>query len=142
MEPEDWEIRLVVPSRFDSLAVMNAVTEEVARQLDFDEEATNAITISVIEAGTNAIHHGNHEDAELPTEVVFRRENGSLVILIRDQGNGFEPTLVKNPLDAQNQFAESGRGIFILRSFMDEVDFRFGSERGTECRLVKYLPRK
>ncbi len=142
MEPEDWEIRLVVPSRIDSLAVINAVTEEVARQLDFDEEATNGITISVIEAGTNAIHHGNHEDASVPTEVRFRRENGSLVILIRDEGAGFEPSLVKNPLDAKNLFSESGRGVFILRSFMDEVDFRFGPERGTEVRLVKYLPRK
>jgi serine/threonine-protein kinase RsbW len=141
MESNAWEIRLVVPSRIESLSVMNAVAEEVAQQLDFDEEAQNAITISVIEAGTNAIHHGNLEDAALPTEVLFRRENGALVILIRDQGKGFDVANVKNPLDRKNLFAESGRGVFILRSFMDEVDFRFGPERGTECRLVKYLPR-
>jgi|RhiMethySRZTD1v2_1073278.scaffolds.fasta_scaffold00443_9 serine/threonine-protein kinase RsbW len=139
MESNAWEIRLVVPSRIESLSVMNAVAEEVAQQLDFDEEAQNAITISVIEAGTNAIHHGNQEDAAVPTEVLFRRENGALVILIRDQGKGFDLAKVKDPLDRQNFFAESGRGVFILRSFMDEVDFRF--DRGTECRLVKYLPR-
>ncbi|HET9886431.1 MAG TPA: ATP-binding protein [bacterium] len=139
MESNAWEIRLVVPSRIESLSVMNAVAEEVAQQLDFDEEAQNAITISVIEAGTNAIHHGNQEDAAVPTEVLFRRENGALVILIRDQGKGFDLAKVKDPLDRQNIFAESGRGVFILRSFMDEVDFRF--DRGTECRLVKYLPR-
>lgn len=142
MEPEAWEIRLIVPSRIESLAVMNAVTEEVAEQLEFDEESTNAITISVIEAGTNAIHHGNHENAELPTEVLFRRENGALVILIRDRGQGFDVEKIKNPLEGTNLFAVSGRGVFILRSFMDEVDFRFGPDFGTECRLVKYLPRK
>lgn len=142
MKPETWEVRLVVPSRIESLAVLNAVAEEVAQQLDFDEESTNAITISVIEAGTNAIHHGNHEDASLPTEVVFRRENGALVIVIRDQGQGFDLAGVKNPLEGTNMFAVSGRGVFILRSFMDEVDFKFGPERGTECRLVKYLPTK
>jgi serine/threonine-protein kinase RsbW len=141
METGSWEIRLVVPSRIESLAVLNAVAEEVAQQLDFDEDATNAITISVIEAGTNAIHHGNGEDSSLPTEVVFRRENGALVIMIRDQGAGFNPERIKDPLRGENMFAESGRGVFILRSFMDEVDFRFPG-RGTECRLVKYLPRK
>jgi serine/threonine-protein kinase RsbW len=139
METNAWEIRLVVPSRIESLSVMNAVAEEVAQQLEFDEEAQNAITISVIEAGTNAIHHGNLEDAAVPTEVLFRRENGALIILIRDQGKGFDLAKVKDPLDRKNLFAESGRGVFILRSFMDEVDFRF--DRGTECRLVKYLPR-
>jgi serine/threonine-protein kinase RsbW len=141
MEPGPWEIRLVVPSRIESLAVMNAVAEEVAQQLEFDEDATNAITISVIEAGTNAIHHGNGEDAALPTEVLFRRENGALVIVIRDQGPGFDPASIQDPLDHQNMFAESGRGVFILKSFMDEVGFSFPG-RGTECRLVKYLPRK
>jgi serine/threonine-protein kinase RsbW len=142
MQSSAWEIRLVVPSRIESLSVMNAVAEEVAKNLDFDEEAQNAITISVIEAGTNAIHHGNREDASIPTEVLFRSENGALVILIRDQGAGFDLAKVKDPLDTQNLLSESGRGVFILKSFMDEVDFRFGPGRGTECRLVKYLPRR
>ena len=113
MESNAWEIRLVVPSRIESLSVMNAVAEEVAQQLHFDEEAQNAITNSVIEAGTNAIHHGNLEDAALPTEVLFRRENGALVILIRDQGKGFDLANVKNPLDRKNLFAEEPRGVFI-----------------------------
>jgi anti-sigma regulatory factor (Ser/Thr protein kinase) len=108
MESNAWEIRLVVPSRIESLSVMNAVAEEVAQQLDFDEEAQNAITISVIEAGTNAIHHGNQEDAAVPTEVLFRRENGALVILIRDQGKGFDLAKVKDPLDRQNFSRKAG----------------------------------
>lgn len=133
------EVRLVVPSRIESLAVINAVAEEVAQQLDFDEETRNAITISVVEAGTNAIQHGNQEDSSKPTEVLFRTENGKLVILIRDQGSGFDPASVGEPLVGNDLFAEHGRGVHILRSFMDEVHWRF--DGGTECRLVKYLPR-
>jgi len=133
------EVRLVVPSRIESLAVINAVTEEVAQQLHFDEETRNAITISVVEAGTNAIQHGNAEDSSKPTEVLFRTRDGRLEILIRDQGGGFDPNTLPDPLSGENLFAEHGRGVHILRSFMDEVSWRF--ERGTECCLVKYLPR-
>ncbi len=140
MGSRESEIRLIVPSRIESLAFINAVTEELAEQLQFDEEARNAITISVVEAGTNAIQHGNREDSTKPTEVRFRQEEGRLVILIRDQGGGFDPGNVSDPLAQENMFAESGRGVYILRSFMDEVDYSFPDGRGTECRLVKYLP--
>ena len=78
------EIQLVVPSRIESLAVINAVAEEISNQLDFDEEAKNAITISVVEAGTNAIEHGNGWDSSKPTEIRFRQENGALIILIHN----------------------------------------------------------
>ena len=135
------EVRLIVPSRIESLAVINAVAEEVADQMDFDEEARNAITISVVEAGTNAIQHGNGGDSTKPTEVLFRQENGALVILIRDEGKGFDPKELGDPLAQENLFAENGRGVYILNSFMDEVDFSF-RDQGTECRLVKYQPRK
>ena len=91
MESAENEVKLVVPSRIESLALINAVTEEVAEAMSFDEEARNAITISVVEAGTNAIQHGNREDASKPTEVRFIQENGRLVILIRDEGAGFDP---------------------------------------------------
>jgi serine/threonine-protein kinase RsbW len=141
MQSPDQEVRLVVPSRIESLALINAVAEEVAEQMEFDEESRNAITISVVEAGTNAIQHGNRNDASKPTEVLFRREGEALVILIRDEGEGFDPDHLRDPLAEENRFAESGRGVYILRSFMDEVEFDRHQGRGTECRLVKYLPR-
>jgi serine/threonine-protein kinase RsbW len=142
MDSAAREVRLVVPSELDSLAVINAVAEEVAEQMDFDEDARNAITISVVEAGTNAIQHGNGEDSSIPTEVLFRQEKEALVIYIRDQGRGFDLEKIGDPLSQENMFAENGRGVYILRSFMDEVDFKFRAGSGTECRLVKYLPGK
>ncbi len=142
MESANNRVKLVVPSRIESLALINAVAEEVADAMSFDEEARNAITISVVEAGTNAIQHGNREDSSKPTEVLFVQEDGQLVILIRDEGAGFNPDRLADPLAAENMFAESGRGVYILRSFMDEVDFSFRSGTGTECRLVKYLPNR
>lgn len=142
MNPRATEIQLIVPSRIESLSVINAVAEEVTNQLDMDEQSRNAITISVVEAGTNAIEHGNRYDSTKPTEVVFRQENGALIILVRDQGAGFDLDKLRDPLAKENLFAERGRGVHILRAFMDEVDFEFKAGRGTECRLVKYLPQK
>lgn len=141
MKPVGEQIRLEVPSRIEFLSIINSVAEEVASQMGFDEEARNAITISVIEAGTNAIQHGNREDSRKPTYVTFFKASDRLEVVVKDQGRGFDPTQVRDPLKKENLFAESGRGIYILRSFMDEVDFRFPDEDGTECRLVKYLSR-
>ncbi len=140
MDSTTEEIRLVVPSRIESLALINAVAEEVADQMEFDEDAKNAITISVVEAGTNAIQHGNGSVSTKPTEILFRLLESSLVIIIRDQGNGFDPEKLRDPLAEENMFAESGRGVYILRSFMDEVGFDNLEGRGCECRIVKYLP--
>ncbi|MEZ5066927.1 MAG: ATP-binding protein [bacterium] len=133
------EICLKVPSRIEMLSVINSVTEEVVDQIGFDEEARNAIAISVVEAGTNAIEHGNQQEAMRPTEICFRREADRLIILVRDQGQGFDPDAVRDPLAAENMFAARGRGVHILRSFMDEVQYEFGAD-GTRCRLVKFLP--
>ena len=142
MSPQADEVRLEFPSRFEFLSVLNSVAEEMAQQMGFDEEALNAITIAVVEAGTNAIQHGNREDAAKATEVLFRKEPDRLVVVIRDEGDGFDPSQLGNPVSEENLFAESGRGVYILRSFMDEVDFRFPEgSTGTECQLVKYLPR-
>jgi serine/threonine-protein kinase RsbW len=141
MDPAAEEIKLAVPSRFEFLSVINSVAEEVALQMGFDEEARNAITISVVEAGTNAMQHGNGEDSTKPTRIVLRKEPDRLVVIVTDEGSGFDPTALRDPLAKENLMAANGRGVFILRSFMDEVEFRFPNGRGTECRLVKYLPR-
>ncbi|NNE43560.1 MAG: ATP-binding protein [Gemmatimonadetes bacterium] len=142
MSPQADEVRLEFPSRFEFLSVLNSVAEEMAQQMGFDEEALNAITISVVEAGTNAIQHGHQEDPNKITRVLFRKEENRLVVVVRDEGGGFDPSQLGNPVAKENLFAESGRGVYILRSFMDEVDFRFPEgATGTECQLVKYLPR-
>jgi len=141
MKPAGEQIRLEVPSRIEFLSIINNVTEELASQMGFDEEARNAITISVIEAGTNAIQHGNGEDFRKPTHVTFVKGSDRLEVVVKDQGRGFDLTRLRDPLAKENMFAESGRGIYILRSFMDEVDFRFPDGDGTACRLVNYLPR-
>jgi serine/threonine-protein kinase RsbW len=106
--------------------------------MDFSREDVESVAISIIEASTNAIQHGNRYDPAKEVEVVFRREGATLVVTVRDEGKGFDPARVPDPREPDNLLAESGRGIFICRRFMDEVDFEFGPRGGTTVRLVKH----
>jgi serine/threonine-protein kinase RsbW len=130
-------VRLVLPSEVRYLPLVSAVAEEFARDMEFAREAVESVGLSGIEASTHAIQHGNGYDPAKEVEVVFRSEEGSLVVTIRDEGKGFDPGAVPDPRDPANLLAESGRGIFICRRFMDEVDFEFPPGGGTTVRLVK-----
>jgi anti-sigma regulatory factor (Ser/Thr protein kinase) len=89
------------------------------------------IGMAVHEALANAIIHGNHSDPEKPVDVtVAVNESCDLLIVVRDSGAGFDPRSVPNPTVGDSLLADHGRGIFLIRQFMDRVDFRF--KQGTE----------
>jgi len=92
------------------------------------------IGLAVGEALANAIVHGNHCDPEKTVRVsVAVNENCDLLVSVKDSGSGFDPTRLPNPIAAENLLAPHGRGIFLIRQYMDEVDFKF--DRGTEVRM-------
>jgi serine/threonine-protein kinase RsbW len=132
-------VRLILPSDIRFLPLVNAVTEEFARELHLDQEAVEAVALSVVEASTNAISHGNRYDAMKDVEICYGRSPDAMVVTVRDQGTGFDPASVPDPLAPENLLRESGRGIFICRSFMDEVGFEIEPGGGTTIRLVKRL---
>jgi anti-sigma regulatory factor (Ser/Thr protein kinase) len=92
------------------------------------------IGLAVGEALANAIVHGNHCDPEKTVRItVAVNENRDLLVSVKDSGSGFDPTRLPNPIAAENLLAPHGRGIFLIRQYMDEVDFKF--DHGTEVRM-------
>ncbi|MBM3319987.1 MAG: ATP-binding protein [Candidatus Eisenbacteria bacterium] len=135
-----WEnVELVVPSSLEYLSLVNAVAEEISERLGVAREVRDAIGSSVIEACTNAIEHGNKNDRRKKVRIRFRSKPERLEIEVSDQGTGFDPDSVADPRDPENLMRERGRGIFILRTFMDEVRFAIEPSRGTTVTMSKML---
>lgn len=137
-QPEVITFRM--PSRLELLALLDRVTEAVSERLSFDEDGRTQISMSVMEAGTNAIVHGHGRDPGRPVDVEFHLLPDRIEITIHDSGPGFDLARVNGDVTSANHLLEAhGRGIFIMRACMDEVGFEF-SPGGTLCRLVKRRP--
>jgi serine/threonine-protein kinase RsbW len=94
--------------------------------------------IAVTELVNNAIHHGNNNNKDKTVYINIRIMENILEARIKDEGNGFNPDLISNPLDPQNLMRENGRGIFLIRKLTDSLDFNF-SDRGTELIISKKI---
>jgi serine/threonine-protein kinase RsbW len=136
-------VRLQVPSNFDTLDFVQMVCDHMADLGGLDEEAVHWIGVAVRESVINAIKHGNreHPDKLVTVEFTFAPTSNpsELVVRVIDQGEGFEPEEIADPLAPENLLKASGRGIFFMRSFMDDVTHRRGAEGGMEVRMVKKL---
>jgi len=130
-------VALTLPSRVESIAQAVAAALEVANRAGFDEEAMSAIDLAVREAVTNAVIHGNAQDARTPVEIEFSVSPTQFVIAVRDKGAGFDPNAVPDPTDPQNLLKPSGRGILFMRAFMDTVEWTTHAEGGTIVRMIK-----
>lgn len=110
----------------------------IATESGFDEEEVMQIAMAVREAAVNAVLHGNAYDPEKKVELEFERTADGLVITIRDQGKGLDASKIPDPLAPENLLKTSGRGIFLIRSFMDSVEIN-PSQTGTEIKLIKHV---
>jgi serine/threonine-protein kinase RsbW len=136
--PEVVAVRM--PSRLEMLGLLDRVTDSVCERLEFDEAARSQVSMSVIEAGTNAIQHGHQRDPSKPVDIEFRMHPDALEITVRDTGPGFDPKAVNGDITSPEHLLDArGRGIFIMKSCMDRVEFDFTGP-GTVCRLIKKRP--
>jgi serine/threonine-protein kinase RsbW len=133
------EIDVVISSALDNLDLIQTLTDCITNYMSFDEDSAHWIGMSVREMVTNAIQHGNKLDLSKKVDICFEVAPDQLAISIRDQGSGFHADKVPNPLDPENLLKPSGRGIFYVRTFMDEVEFRSLSQGGTEVHMVKRI---
>jgi serine/threonine-protein kinase RsbW len=133
-------ITFSIPSRLELLPVLDRLIQGIAEQMDFDEDEVNAIAISVIEAGTNAIQHGHGEDSSKIVDFRFELKRDNLEILVHDLGPGFDVNAVydADPTGPEDIMKSHGRGIYIMRAMMDEVDFEVTPGRGTRVILTKH----
>ena len=132
---QEHTIQLEIPSEIKLIYVLDAVVSEILQEMEFDEETAEQANLAVIEAGTNAILHGNGNDASKRVYIQFLVGENKLTVMIRDEGQGFNPNAVPDPLDPENILNASGRGIFLMHVLMDEVSY---NEQGTEVQMVKY----
>jgi serine/threonine-protein kinase RsbW len=110
----------------------------IASETGFDEDVCMQIAMAVREAAVNAVLHGNAYDPEKKVELEFERTAKDLVITVRDQGKGLDLSKIPDPLAPENLLKTSGRGIFLIRSFMDVVEIH-PSRTGTEIKLIKHV---
>jgi serine/threonine-protein kinase RsbW len=129
--------RLVLPSHIEAVADAAAAVTDFVKSCGLDEQVAFGVDMAVREAVTNAVIHGNQEDESKSVEVIFGCGENALEIEIRDQGEGFDPATVPDPTEPANLLKTSGRGIFLMRTFMDEVDWFMRPDGGTTVRLVK-----
>ena len=130
-------IRLDLPSSMQHVYLLDTVVLEILKEMEFDEETSEQVTLAVIEAGTNAIKHGNKEDLNKSAHFEFIVQPDKLTVIVQDEGKGFRREEVPDPLDPANLLKSSGRGIFLMESCMDSVTFE---QSGTFIKMVKYKP--
>ncbi len=122
----------------ESVGEVEAAADQMATEAGLDEDRRFHVAMAVREAAINAVLHGNEYDPALQIEVSFEITGKDLIIKIADQGRGFDPEKIPDPLAEENKLRGTGRGIFLIRSLMDEVHFR-QLHPGTELTLVKHL---
>jgi serine/threonine-protein kinase RsbW len=137
-------VRLEIHSVFDMLDLVQLVSDHVSQLAGLDDDAIHWIGVAVRESVINAIKHGNRLDEAKQVSVEFAfvppHHPTELIVSVIDQGEGFVPEEVANPLAPENLLKSSGRGIFFMRSFMDDVVLRKVPQGGMEVRMVKKLP--
>jgi serine/threonine-protein kinase RsbW len=128
-------------STLESVNKAEEMAARAAAQAGFDEDTRGGISMAVREGMINAVLHGNTYDPAKRVDLTFEQTGPELIVTITDEGKGFVPEEVPNPLAPENLLKDSGRGIFLMRTFMDEVRFR-KLNSGTEITLIKRLQSK
>lgn len=133
--------RLIIESDLNNVQKVEKITEKIAKYMRFSEEEQDSLAISVTEIVGNAITHGNKKVKSKKVTVDFEYKNDTITVSIQDEGAGFNESDIANPLEPENLLKESGRGIFIVRALMDQVEFT-RTNKGTNVRLVKKTKNK
>jgi serine/threonine-protein kinase RsbW len=131
-------VTYTLESSLESVNLVEKTAEQFAANMGFDEDTCQGIGMAVREAAVNAVLHGNGYDSAKRVTVSYESGDNGLTIKIADQGKGLDVANIPDPLAPENLLKQSGRGIFLIRAFMDDVKFRH-LDPGTEVTLVKHI---
>jgi len=129
-------VSYTLDSSLQSVNMAEETAQLIAAKVGFDEDNCLKISMAVREAAVNAVLHGNAYDPKKKMTVAFENTGRALVITVTDEGKGLDVNTVPDPTTPENLLKQSGRGIFLMRSFMDQVRVRL-LEPGTEVTMVK-----
>ena len=139
MAPSDTTVHLDIGSRLENVELVQIAVEAALRQLQVESRTSDLIGTAVREAVANAIKHGNGSNPDKQVEIEFGLEGDEIVIQVRDEGVGFDPKNVPDPLEPENLLRPHGRGILLIKEFMDKIEYSFDPERGTELVMRKQV---
>ncbi len=136
---ESGPIRMSLSSRFENIEMAQHLCGKLVDGRGLPDETRHWILMALREALANAIKHGNARDLAKRVHLEMNVVDGWLQIRIRDEGAGFDPSKIDDPLAPENRLKTSGRGIFYMKTFMDEVRFSRAEGGGMELVLRKNL---
>lgn len=139
---ETTSVERVLDSVLDSADEAERLVLDAARELGFPEDDLHKIGMAVRESIVNAVVHGNRYNAHKKVRLAVSGSRERLTVTVADEGDGFDIAALPDPLAESNLLHQSGRGIFLIRAFMDEFAVRRLGAGGTEVKLVKYLENK
>jgi serine/threonine-protein kinase RsbW len=141
MTPEAQRIEITLETILESVDLAESTVMRIAGAAGFGEEETHKIGMAVREGVINAYNYGNQRDRQKKIVLIIELEPEKMVVHVLDQGKGFELAEVPDPLSEENLLRTSGRGLFLMRAFMDEVNVQHGPGGGAELVMSKKLPR-
>jgi serine/threonine-protein kinase RsbW len=139
MPSDNSRFHLTIGSRFENIELVQVVLHDALERARVGDEHVQWVDLAVREAVANAILHGNRKDPDKQVEIDVTLTGGELTVRVLDEGEGFEPQQVADPLDPANLLNPNGRGIFYMRQFMDQIDYAYRPEGGTVVTLKKRL---
>jgi len=135
--PEEHRFHLDVGSRFENIELVQVVLRDSLERIGIDEDTRHWVDVAVREAVANAIKHGNAQDPAKQVHVDLFTEGDDLVVRVEDEGTGFDPAQLQDPLAPENLLRPNGRGIFYMKSFMDDIQYGLRPGGGTVVTLRK-----
>ena len=133
-------VRMVIPSEIRLIDLVHGASEQMAQLAGISEDESLNVGMAVREAVINAIKHGNGMDPALEVDIELRANGSGMSAIICDNGEGFDPDATADPTDPENLLATSGRGLLMIRAFVDEVKFTRRDSRGMRVVLTKHAP--
>jgi serine/threonine-protein kinase RsbW len=140
MPDKSKRIEVTLETLLESVDLAESITMRVAEAAGFSEEEIHKIGMAVREGVINAYNYGNQQDRRKKIMMTVELQPENMVVRVLDQGHGFELTEIPDPLAEENLLRTSGRGLFLMRAFMDEFKVGRGPEGGAELVMIKKLP--